>query len=391
MWKRVHVYYYDDAKENLVLDGIRPALQALEQMPGVSGSYLRRHWKFGPHIALYLEVESEEVFSSQVWPYLQETLGAYLQDHPSRQELDPVQYLERSVTLGAWELEPGPYEPLQPDNSMSLHPYGQLAGVLKGEHVLQTMEWFWKKSTGLMLDLLDATRGDLPSRQLYLIKLMAAVAHLYPVDGIVRGQLSYRSHAEAYFVSFDQDGRLQKMFSTQDQQVAPFVDEAVLSVLNETDEDGVYGGPDPLLRQWSQLMKELYETCLEQARQGRLTSDTSHYSELAEEIGESARERWIGEWDEAKQSEFHKELNEVISDQFFSSPQFSSYRMLVNSFYTYLPLMGINPNMKHLLCYLISRSVERIAGVDWKGIFYKQGPKGRNGWKGGRPSHEAEK
>lgn len=388
MWKAVHIYYYDDAKDDLVLRGIRPVLHEISAWPGVHGYYLRRHWKFGPHVALFLDVE-EAVFAERVWPHLESAVGAYLQANPSRQEIDPVAYAKRSMTLGAWELEPGPYEPMQPDNSLSVHPYGQQrADVMNGEQVLHTIETFWKNTISTVLDVMEATRDQMPRRQLYIIQLMTTLAQLFPKYGIARGHLSYRSHYEGYLKEFDPQGRVLAVYKQQDEQAAAWVDEAVAAVLQDTDERGVYRGTDAILRAWSEQLLELYQACFDLAKQGLLSSNTDHYGELAKSISTEAQERWKNEIDESQLSAFHTRLFSLDGrEQFFNSPEFVSYRILVNSFYTYLPLLGINPNVKHLICYLISRSVERVLHIDWRGIF--DTVEAASG-KGVRPAHEAE-
>jgi hypothetical protein len=303
-------------------------------------------------------------------PYMQAEIGRYLQAHPSRHALDPVAYAQRSEMLGAWELVPGPYEPLQPDNSISVHSYGQRAEVVSSEQALHLMESFWKDVIDIILDVMEATRGDVPARQLYSIRMMATIAELYPKYGIVRGHMSYLSHYEGYRNSFDKDGSLAAEFQTLDESAAPWVDETMRAVLDGTDDQGRYRGDDPILRKWSDRLAQLYDECFELATQGLLHSNTDHYAELVNEIGnEHAEERWNRKEDR-QLSDFHtKLLSMKTSDAFFNSPEFASYRMLVNCFYSYLPLLGFSPNMKHLFCYLVTKSVERVLNIEWQNLF----------------------
>ena len=111
LWQAVHIYYYQDEKEGLLLDAVRPVVQKLRDRYQVKHLYLKRHWKFGPHIALLVDV-SESEFEALIFPYIEKEITAYLHKHPSAQEIDPIAYLKQSETLGAWELEPGPYHPL---------------------------------------------------------------------------------------------------------------------------------------------------------------------------------------------------------------------------------------------------------------------------------------
>ena len=93
---------------------------------------------------------------------------------------------------------------------------------------------------------------------------------------------------------------------------------------------------------------------------------------MAARIGEHAKKRW----DLTQgQSDFHRHLqSEEEGLRVLNSPEFATYRILVNNFYSLLPLLGINPNVKHLLCFLVANSVERIAQVTWQELMgYQKG------------------
>ena len=147
------------------------------------------------------------------------------------------------------------------------------------------------------------------------------------------------------------------------------MEETLRSVLDATDEKGVYVGEEQPLRVWSEALRELYLECYALAKDGELTSSTDHYKELAERVGQEAVDRWKMDDPEAGMSDFHKTLfQKQGNERFFQSPEFATYRILINVFYTYLPLFGINPNYKHLLCYLLCGAVERVKGITWQEI-----------------------
>lgn len=386
MWKMICVYYYEDNKEHLLLQGVRPVLRALREGQDVKRCYVRRHWKYGPHLELYLDVE-EGPFYDKVLPFVQEQIGAYLHEHPSQRALDAAQYLEQSKVLGAWELEPGPYEPLEPDNTIMERPYVRKSEVLNGENVIENIEDFLGETVEVMFDVIEDSPNNMSKRYGWMIKMMAAVAEQFPFDGIVRGHLSYRSHVEGYLNEFDKDGKIREVFAKQDEGMKDTVDALLREVVDHTGEQGLYEGEDPLLRHWSRTLKNLYDASYPLAAKGEINANTEHYLDVAKEIGEQAVERWGREVDPDDLSAFHQTMFRAANhERFFHSPEFATYRILVNSFYLLLPLFGINPNVKHFLCYLVSQSVERVKNVRWQDLI----PKPAAGEEGALDSHETQ-
>ncbi|WP_157729510.1 lantibiotic dehydratase C-terminal domain-containing protein [Tumebacillus algifaecis] len=379
MWQAIHVYYYEDQKEALLLDAIRPLLQELRTKFGVERLHLRRHWKFGPHVVLQMEADHDR-FTDSILPYVREALAPYLQAHPSLRTLDPAQYIQLSKTLGAWELEAGPYEPLQADNTVVELPFVRRSEVVNGVNVMTAIENFWVKALDAVLDIMEDSRGDTLKRYLWMIKMMAAVAEQFPSDGILRGHLSYRSHVEGFLKQMDQKGQLLAAYKQQEEQLGGIVEETLRDVLSKMDANGVYIGEERPLRIWSESLRDLFQECYTMAKDGKLTSSTDHYKDLAERIGQEAVDRWKMDDPEAGMSDFHKTLfAKQGNEQFFQSPEFATYRMLINVFYTYLPLFGINPNYKHLLCYLLCGAVERVKGITWQELVKGFGQSGGEG------------
>lgn len=379
VWQSIHVFYYEDQKEALILDAIRPVLRELRETFGVERLHVRRHWKLGPHVELQMEAD-EDLFADSILPFVQERLAPYLEQHPSQRVLDAAQYLQLSQTLGAWELEPGPYEPLQPDNSVAAMPFVRRSEVVNGVNVMTAIENFWVRALDAVLDIMEDSRGNTLKRYQWMIRMMAAVAEQFPNHGILRGHLSYRSHVEGFLVQMDKNGQLLAAFKQQEEQLGGVIEATLREVLDGMDEQGVYVGEQGPLRVWSEALRDLFQECYALAKDGELTSNTDHYQDLAERIGQEAVDRWKMDDPESGMSEFHKTLfQKQGNEQFFGSPEFATYRMLINVFYTYLPLFGINPNYKHLLCYLLCNAVERVKGVTWQEIVSEFGQSGGEG------------
>ncbi|WP_124728414.1 lantibiotic dehydratase C-terminal domain-containing protein [Staphylospora marina] len=366
MWKAVRITYYEDNKDRLLTEAIKPAVEKL-QTRGLGRWFLRRHWKRGPHISLVLE-DTNERLETDWLPLIRETVLPWLNDHPSRKEIDPDQYLKLSETLGAWELEPGPYLPLSPDNSLNVEPHDRREDVVSGARVAELLEAFRSDVAPVTLELIAESAGNRGKRLEQMIGLMAVIAELYPLGGITRGHLSYRSHVEGYLHTFDTDGRLRETFRQRDRELGGRIDELVRAVLAHTGEEGgVYHGPDRWLRAWAEASLRLYTEAKTLADAGELTSRTDHYREIAATIGEEAVKRWDPSGNERGLSPFHQNLQSREEGmRVLQSPEFAAYRIVVNAFYAHLPLFDINPHTKHLLCELVSNATERIKGVTWQ-------------------------
>lgn len=371
MWQVLQVYYYEDNKEPLLLSAIRPFVQALKETSAVNKVYMRRHWKKGPHIDIFVHAE-QEVFDTTVMTLADDMIGTWLREHPSKKVIEATEYEKLSEQLGAWELEKGPYLPLCPDNSLQVDTYDPKGDLLQGVSVVEAKETFMSTTLDLVFNVLQETKDDKGARYEALIQMMACVAECYP-SGIVHGHLSFRSHVEAYLHEFDSNGRMLTMFKQYDEKWATTVDKLVGEVCHEFEEESFFTLQQPLLKQWIEALHNVWDHMYEKALQGGLSSNTAHYEEISKQVGDNARQRWTPSEDR-KMSPFHQHLfNEEKGMEVLNSPEFATYRLLVNYFYYLLPLFNINPNEKHLLCYLVSNSVERLKSVTWQELMNVQG------------------
>lgn len=61
-------------------------------------------------------------------------------------------------------------------------------------------------------------------------------------------------------------------------------------------------------------------------------------------------------------SDYHKNISKKFDFEFFSSNEFLAGRMLVNWFYSMLPLFSISPLEKHRLCNMLCQGIEKNLG-----------------------------
>lgn len=370
MWHVLQVYYYADEKEKLLIEGIYPILERLKQDYQLEKVYVRRHWKKGPHIDVFLYLD-EQVFYQEALPLATELLNKWLAAHPSTQTIDQEAYQKLSERLGAWELEKGPYLPLEPDNSIQTTPYDSRAELLQGQAVVEAKEHFMVASFPLVMELLSSTHGEKEKRYERLMQMMACIAACYPT-GITYGHLSFRSHVEAYLHEFDQNKAVINVFNHYDKQWSSEVDRLVQEVIDAFANQTYFKNQDDFLHSWICCLQQIWQEAYEKAKQKAFSANTAHYSELSQEIGEEARQRWTEDAN-TPVSDFHKNLyHHQEGLDTLNSPEFATYRLLVNNFYYLLPILGITPNEKHLLCYLVANAVERIKGVSWKKLMNYQ-------------------
>ncbi|XEC96272.1 lantibiotic dehydratase C-terminal domain-containing protein [Paenibacillus tarimensis] len=368
MWKSIRVYYYDDNKEDLLLNGVGPIFRTLRDGYGVTRQAIRRHWKFGPHLELLIDTAQtgEDRFDRELLPFIRGGLESYLEASPSTRSIDPDAYAQISRKLGAWELEPGPYEPLYPDNSIAVGPSSDKSDVLNGQEPQKALRTFYAETAGFILEGVERTKGNEAARYSLIVQLMAVTGSLFPEDGLLRGHLSYRSHVEGYVHQFRDRQAVRKQFADCNSRFGRHMLLAVRNVTEYTD-SGMYIGADPLLRGWSAAAKRLYERAYDLSLDGRLNASTGHYKEIAKRLGGEAVARWDEGAENGEMSDFHRRLLHAEGkERFFQSPSFAAYRIPVNGLYALMPLFGITPHVKHLLCELISTAVERLYGTTWQ-------------------------
>src|SRR5690348_10851539 len=79
-WQNVAIYYYDENKDQLILDGIQPLFR--EIVPQVQRAFFVRHWLRGPHVRLCFLCPQQQ-FNATVRPAIEKQLEHYLQEKPS--------------------------------------------------------------------------------------------------------------------------------------------------------------------------------------------------------------------------------------------------------------------------------------------------------------------
>ncbi|MFJ6658859.1 thiopeptide maturation pyridine synthase [Streptomyces sp. NPDC091377] len=341
-WRSIQIRYYDEAKDDLILDAVRPLLADLDGR--VRRPHFVRHWRRGPHLRLSLQA-GDAVWHDEVLPEATGRLGRYLKEHPSTTVLDEAALAEPHRLLAIRESDHGPLRPWYPDNTLQTEPYEDRRHVLRSQRLIDLFDTFHAQSTALAFPTLEAVRrGELSLFQVAL-DLMIAFAHT-SVPPISRGYLSFRSHAEA-FCSYceDRDG-VRAGFEAKYRQQAEPLRALVRDRVAQVDEDR----SPPHVREWLRLVARQKETAAPLIADGRIDLDA------AEPEPEMVQLHTV---------DFHEILLGTgrYTTEILGSPWFLTHRLAINMLYAHLARLGLTPLQRYLFCHLISDAVEEEYGV----------------------------
>ncbi|MVN86629.1 hypothetical protein GO986_07605 [Deinococcus sp. HMF7620] len=355
----LYLTHYQNDKRPLLRDLVLPLVLEIQARPGIERAYAERHWKFGPHVRLIVQGEDGAMQAALDAAKVQ--AEAYLAAHPSAAVLDEAAYLARSEKLGTLELEPGPYGPLRPDNSVVVGAAPDRQGVLGSPEAEDFRAQYFAALTPAVLRTLQADTGNTAERLIRLARIFVLYASTYPF-GVYSGHISYRSHLEEFL--FRQGGG-EKLRAAFAQKYAPIRQEVLRAV------DGVSsGGRDEVLSLWETQFRRMWPIGRQLADAGLLAADpTATMQRAAAGINPEAQARWAFGPD-YQFSEFHQELRKFnISETWYHVEMFSTYRTLMNFMYSVLPLMDISPTERYFVNYMVSEAMQELHGQDWQGFF----------------------
>ena len=363
----ISAVYYDDRKADLIRDCLLPEAGGLAKLDGVRNVYVQRHWKHGPHVRLC--VRADDSWDPSQTRFARGRIESYMQTHPSRTTMDPEQYLTLSEFLGRRELVPPPYEPLWPNNTVVVGEYDPQQAVLGSETAVRFKEDMLARSRGPLAETLAAIRVNPASRLNCVLRLLTMAACTYPDGGLIRGQLSYRSHVEDYLFDHDRDGRMRRAFRAKSGAVARKVDSVVAEIVGDTTDAG-YAGSDPILRAWWTVVDHGWKRGVPLTEDGLITDSPDNLAGVAAQFDERTREKWDPPADR-QYSYFHRKLRRLRRSRVprsVGTRSFAAYRWLVNLIYACFPLLDVSPVERYCVSFIIAEAAERHFGVTWETI-----------------------
>lgn len=353
MIRTLVVSHHDADKRPLLRDCLVPLAR------GLPGSFLERHWLRGPHIRLALPTGTPEA------PLLSAVSG-HLRQNPSGQPVDEAAYARLSRELGRAELVAGPYEPVRPDNTVSIEDYPERDSVaLLGEAGFGLKR---RMLAGAVEPLAHGIEALDHGRHRVVVAMGALIANAarWPIGGLATGQLSYRSHLEDFLANNDADGRVRALITTRFAEFEPALRAHFQAQVADTDH-GRYTGADPYLQAWSQAFDDLWPPLLETARAGLITEDIGPGYLTAAKGFDARTERQWRFGPDRPSSAFHHELGKLrdLPQRVYVS-EFAAYRFVTNQVTRWLPLLGISPVERYFASYAVCELTEQEFGVSWR-------------------------
>ncbi|WP_329569215.1 thiopeptide maturation pyridine synthase [Kitasatospora sp. NBC_01266] len=361
-WRAVHISYYQEDRDALILGAVRPLLARVA--PDVDTAYFVRHWRRGPHLRVVFEATTE-AFREVVEPAVEELVGEYLRRCPSAGPVpSEAELLPVHRKLAESEAEQGSLTPFYPDNAISWAAHDRRTEVLGSETAADELAAFYTRTNELVFTHLAAVAAG-QNRELLALRLMLATAHTlcrHPDDPTVRrGFISFRSHADGFLSTVDPSVRTafdQRFAANRELLIAQV--HAVVDTFDRAGEStGGAGESDaagglPLVREWVAALDPLGQRWTELAAAGLIPPP---------EIPDRAD----GSFDELlERSPFHRAIvgNHAYWELMFRDQRFQRYRLMLNYTYLHLARLGIPGLGRYLLCHLAARAVEQAYGVD---------------------------
>ena len=348
-WHSVHVYYHDDL-DPVLLDSVRPLWRSLAATSATEDvarqAYFLRHWRLGPHVRLNFHC-APDLFRAEVRPKIDEIVGGYLLIHPAERDLDPGTQLPLHKRLAEMEAESGPLSPWRPNNTVAGADYDDRQAILGSAAAADLLADFYVATTELAFDTIEHVRSG-GSRLGLAFDLLIATAHAFFGDGVERGFVSFRSHAEAFLAGTPDGDRLRGVWDRQYSRGSERLAARVRTVAAAVDADAsALRFPNA----WITALTPLELRAKKLIASGDLTVDPP-----------TTRS---GEPPAFELSRFHQELaaNERWRAEVGPSAWFAAYRLVLNWTYLHLTRVGVTPVDRFLLCHLAANAVEEAYGV----------------------------
>lgn len=294
-WLSAHIFYHDPP-DPLLVHCIGPLIQTCKQTHHVHRSFFLRYWKGGPHIRLRMQADAH-VLESLVKPCIEEMVGRYLAEHPSRNTIAAEQIIEAHHHLSSLEYEDDPAITPYPNNSIQYIAYEPEYQKYGGPAGVEIAETLFDRSTDVALTALASCIGN-PQQRLgigFALMVIALRAFDLPLSDMRFMVSQYYRRWEPYLPDALPrfEGEWQKQYASQ----RPALRKIALSVFSDR------FAKDRALSGWWNALRDVREQVAAVARQmlpehprralGLLLSNYIHT--MNNRLGiEAARESYLG-------------------------------------------------------------------------------------------------
>lgn len=361
----IRVAYFEPDNSALIAGPLRQIVEQLSSDTRVSQVFIAPHWKLGPHVDLVIDCDSE-TFDHDIYPASESTLLAWLEENPSTQKLDPISYQRTSQQLALVEIEPGPYLPLLENNSISKAKFIQNS-TLKLNEFGELKSRFLAATLPLVFRLQSLKQHRKSDFFVALSILLAGAGTFYRNHGLGRGFNSFRSHAEFFMVHYDNDGRIRTHFDNVANKYKASLDVSIAAILSG-DFGNVSDDPElqSLFSEWMPIAADCYQRIenIVATNHDFLVGENIFQDNLKVIAADIPDELHYGE----KKGPMAIALENDEGLKLLQSPEFMSYRTLINFFYFLLPALNVSPAEKYCICNMTAATVEGLLDITWQDI-----------------------
>lgn len=351
-WFSAHLYYYDEQKDQLILDCVQPLFRAVQEQ--CTALFFVRHWAQGPHLRLRF-LCSPEQFADYIQPFIEKEVRSYLTDYPSMTVLNEAQLRPIYENLARQEMERGPILPLLPNNSLHFLPYDRRLHILKSPLLAELLENFYCQTNDLTFEMLRYVRQGHSLLTLSL-DLLFTTAHILKDIPITDGYLSYRSHADAFIISNPRPEAVRTLFEQKYRAQASALTRRLSLLLEALEQKEAHF---PFTLPWGRLLQHFWEIATPLFQSGQIDGMSPMEGDDPPAFTGQAREH-------LDQSAFHQKLDShpEYKKALYANTRFQGYRLMLNMLYLHLSRLGVRPVERFLLCHLAANTVEQVFHID---------------------------
>lgn len=345
--KRLRIHYYAEEYEKRNLMSIILYIARMYEYENLKW-YIKRDWKYGPHIGVYLRHEKG---NGKIEDSFLKKIQTEIEDYWKKNPTEVIIKTDEKVLEQLAQLEnySGEYLPIC-DHCTCVK---ERIDIKSDGYYNTNKEYlFFQKqriaSRYLVLETVEVLKNmDKEKQYLFLVAMFKEVAECYPEEGLLKGCISFKSHVVGFLGNADSRTEiLKKRF----EQVYEYMCDD-LKLVEQTKYD--FNIAQKLIDDWKSFFQTFIdEIPYNEQAQIKIKKDSDLVEKSIQNLG--------------NYTEFHnKWVNRSKFSEFFFSQEFYHYRMLVNFFYLILPNLGFGPEEKHLGCYLITKTIEEMMGIDF--------------------------
>ncbi len=306
---------------------------------------MQKHWLHGPHLKLHVEYTDGGTVVDDVLSFFQE----YLEKNPSETPLLEAEYCERFTLVGGMELEQEEMLPLYPDNTVRRLDFVMKSNWGSGfgsnfafESLAEILPFF------IPIARMPEYRDD---RILSMLKLMMAWA--FSFEDVSSAANCFRSHAEAYFHSYDTDKSIRQVFKINYENNREIF---------QREFEAIEQGQDKFYQDFQAPIKKIFaviaQSVKDSAYQRFDREDCLQWEKTLPDCYQKIPERW------KQPSPRHASLydGDPKAEAFRKLPKIQGEAFSVNILYEALRLVGMLPIERFLLCDITASVFESKFG-----------------------------